>query len=287
MTGVRDTRGTVRARPIPHDLARSWLLVPAGRLAGVEEADSSAADAVILDLEDGTPEENKDAARCAAVEWLGAHSAWVRVNASTTDHWRDDLHALRGQPGLAGVILAESTTAHDVDRTAAMLGGDAPVVPLIESAAGLHAAEQIAAVPAVARLAFGLNDFRRDTGIGASAMALAYVRSRLVLASHVAGRAPPIDGPAAGASGETLVSEVGVTAEMGMTGKLALHSEQVPIINGHLSPDADEIAWARALIVRLGEDGRGITDGSDRPRLARAKKLLEHARDFGLAEVDG
>ncbi len=285
---VRRMTGAVGGRDaIPSALARSWLLVPAYEADRIAAADASAADAVILDLEDGTPERDKGSAREDVVRRLQSRSAWVRINAVTTRHWRDDVDALRGQPGLAGVMLAESTTPHDVDRTAAQLGADVPVVPLIESAAGLDSARQIAVVPAVVRLAFGLNDFRRDTGIGAGALALAYVRSQLVLASHLAGCAPPIDGPTMDGDPDVLARESAVTAEMGMTGKLALHPEQTEAINAHLSPGSDEIARAQELIARLGEDGSGISDGSDRPRLARAKSLLEHARDFGLMADGG
>ncbi|WP_182346728.1 HpcH/HpaI aldolase/citrate lyase family protein [Tomitella gaofuii] len=282
MTGPVGGRST-----IPSALARSWLLVPACDLDGIAAAEVSAADAVILDLEDGTPEHAKDSARDDVVRRLQSGSSWVRINAVTTTHWRDDVDALRGRPGLAGVVLAESSTPRDVDRTAAQLGAGVPVVPLIESAAGLESAKQIAAVPAVVRLAFGLNDFRRDTGIGGGALALAYVRSQLVLASHLAGCAPPIDGPTMDADPEVLARDTAVTADMGMTGKLALHPAQTAAINSHLSPGADEIAKARELIARLGADGSRITDGSDRPRLARAQSLLEHARDFGLTLDDG
>ncbi|WP_182357828.1 HpcH/HpaI aldolase/citrate lyase family protein [Tomitella gaofuii] len=282
MTGPVGGRST-----IPSALARSWLLVPACDADGIAAAEASSADAVILDLEDGTPEHAKDSARDDVVRRLQSGPSWVRINAVTTTHWRDDVDALRGRPGLAGVVLAESSTPRDVDRTAAQLGAGVPVVPLIESAAGLESAKQIAAVPAVVRLAFGLNDFRRDTGIGGGALALAYVRSQLVLASHLAGCAPPIDGPTMDADPEVLARDTAVTADMGMTGKLALHPAQTAAINSHLSPGADEIAKARELIARLGADGSRITDGSDRPRLARAQSLLEHARDFGLTVDDG
>ncbi|GAA4819124.1 HpcH/HpaI aldolase/citrate lyase family protein [Tomitella cavernea] len=283
MTGPVGGRST-----IPSALARSWLLVPACDPGGISAAEGSAADAVILDLEDGTPEHAKVSAREDVVRRLQSGAAlWVRINAVTTTHWRDDVDALRGRPGLAGVVLAESSTPRDVDRTAAQLGAGVPVVPLIESAAGLESAKQIAAVPAVVRLAFGLNDFRRDTGIGGGALALAYVRSQLVLASHLGGCAPPIDGPTMDADPDVLARETAISADMGMTGKLALHPAQTAAINAHLSPGADEIAKARELIARLGEDGSRIADGSDRPRLARAQSLLEHARDFGLTVDDG
>ncbi len=275
-----------RRNAIPPALARSWLLVPANRAEAMTAAEESAADVVVYDLEDGTPERDKDSARQEVARRLRSRSGWVRINAVTTAQWRADLDALRGLPGLAGVMLAESTTPHDVDRTAALAGPGVPIVALIESAAGLAAAEEIAAVASVTRLAFGLNDFRRDTGIGGSALALAHVRSRLVLAGHLGGCAPPIDGPTMDTGPDALGADTALTAEMGMTGKLLLRPAQAATINARLSPGADEIAHAQDLIARVGEDGSRIADGSDLPRLARAKELLEHARELGLTRDD-
>lgn len=278
---------TTPGSPIDYTLARSWLLAPVLDAGRLEAAQRSAADSIVLDLEDGTPAADKGPARAAALDWLAQHSGWVRVNGATTEFWRDDLKALRSAQGLAGVVLAESASPRELDRTAALLGGETPLIALIESAAGLEAVGDIAEVSAVGRLAFGVNDFRRDTGFGASPMALAYSRSKLVLASRLAAIAAPIDGPCGRTDPEAVGEEADVTLEMGMTGKLALHPQQVPVLNAHLSPGADEIAWAEALVAQLGEDGSGITNGSDLPRLARAKKLLEHARDFGLVDTAG
>lgn len=282
-----DMAPTTPAPTIDYTLARSWLLAPVLDAARLDAAGRSAADSVVLDLEDATPAADKADARAAALAWLEKHNAWVRVNGATTEFWRDDLKELRGAPGLSGVVLAESTSSRELDRTAALLGGHTPLVALVESAAGLEAVGDIAAVPAVGRLAFGVNDFRRDTGFGASPMALAYARSKLVLASRIAAIAAPIDGPCGDTAPRAVADAADVTVEMGMTGKLALHPGQAPVLNTHLSPGADEIAWAEALVERLGEDGSGITNGSDLPRLARAKKLLEHARDFGLVTSAG
>ncbi len=271
--------------PIPADLARSWILVPPMHRPQLEAAHASGADVVVYDLEDGTEADNKKTARAIVAERLPQQPGWVRVNPADTPFWVEDLARLRNCDGLAGVVLAETVSAAEIDRTAAALDHRVPVIPLIESAAGLEAIAQIVRARATLRVAFGVNDFRRDTGIGGGALALAYVRSQLVLASHAAGIAAPIDGPApAEAAGDDLAAAVTLTGEMGMTGKLAVHAEQVAAINTHLSPDAHDVAAAKELIARLGEGGHNITDGSDLPRLARAKTLLEHAHRFG---VDG
>lgn len=283
----------VTGRRINPTLARSWLLVPATTRAALEAAEDSDVDAIIVDLEDGVPAGDKTAARAVAADWLQEHNGWVRINDVTTNHWLDDIHALRSAPGLLGVMLAKTESAHQVVDTTAQLPRGTAIIPLVESAAGMLAAESIAYPSGVLRMAFGVGDFRRDTGIGAGAMALAYARSHLVVASRAAGIAAPIDGPALHADpdvgpdgAEILRAATAVTADMGMTGKLCLQANQAAVINAVLSPGVHDLRWALAVVDRLGEDGSRVTDGSDLPQLARAKLLLAHAKDFGLRLPD-
>ncbi|MDJ0107427.1 aldolase/citrate lyase family protein, partial [Rhodococcus erythropolis] len=61
--------------------ARSWLLVPASKPDTFDAALASAADAVILDLEDAVTAPNKPAARRDVAAFLSEHNhAWVRIN---------------------------------------------------------------------------------------------------------------------------------------------------------------------------------------------------------------
>lgn len=69
---------------------------------------------------------------------------------------------------------------------------------------------------------------------------------------------------------------------MGMTGKLTLDPAQTDGINVGLAPSEQEIAWARELIEKF-ETGAGPTmDGSYLPRLARARKVSDLAKTYGL-----
>ena len=75
-----------RARQLRPSLSRSWLLVrPNSAEKDFEEAFASEADSIILDLEDGCPEDEKDEARSRVVKMLNSGVvAWVRINAITT-----------------------------------------------------------------------------------------------------------------------------------------------------------------------------------------------------------
>jgi citrate lyase subunit beta/citryl-CoA lyase len=65
-----------------------------------------------------------------------------------------------------------------------------------------------------------------------------------------------------------------------MTGKLCLRPDHIASISTALSPTAHDIDWAETVIARLGVDGAHVTDGSDRPKLARALRIRQLATAF-------
>lgn len=272
-----------RAAALPAKLSRSWLLVNAARPEDFAPGLASEADSVLFDLEAAVPADQKDAARQSVVEALnGGMDAWVRINGIDTEDWQKDLEALSGATGLRGVMLALAEEPEQVTLTAMRLRAGTPVIALIETAAGLDNASAVARAPGTFRLAFGTNDFRKDTGISDDPMAMAYARSRLVIASRVGKLPGAIDGPPAAADGEGAVIESSrVTASMGMTGRLCLNRDQVDSINRALSPSEDEVAWAVEML-HAHESGASVGDGSYLPRLARAQKIADLADSYGL-----
>jgi citrate lyase subunit beta/citryl-CoA lyase len=271
-------------RPVEPDIARSWLLVNAMREDGFDAPHASRADQVIVDIEDSVDPAAKPAARERAVDWLvgGDVSTWVRINDRSTPFWSDDVDALKGLPGLAGVMLAKTEAAADVTETFDRLGGSTRVLALVESALGIEEAVAIARARGVFRLAFGSGDYRRDTGTSADDLAMAYPRSRLVVASRIGNLPGPIDGPTVGSQHAVLREQAQIGVSLGMTGKLALDVEQLPVINEVISPTPSDVAWARDFLGEFEARGRVIRDGSDLPRLGRAQKIEKLARAFGV-----
>ncbi|EPR75294.1 Citrate lyase beta chain [Leifsonia rubra CMS 76R] len=274
-------------RPTTHDvsaeIARSWLLVAATRPEEFDRAERSRADQIILDIEDAVDPRLKSSARDAVVSWLShGGSGWVRINDRTSDFWSDDVDALAGLPGLRGVMLAKAEAAAHVSETFDRLKGATPVIALVESALGIEEAASIARARGAYRLAFGSGDYRRDTGTSADDLAMAYPRSRLVIASRVGNLPGPIDGPTVGTNHPVLREQGGMAVALGMTGKLCLDIEQLPIINEVISPTRSDVAWAREFLEDFEARGRVIRDGSDLPRLGRAQKIDKLARAFGV-----
>lgn len=270
-------------RAVTAELARSWLLVAATRPETFDAAEASRADEIILDIEDAVDPRRKAAARDDVVSWLSnGGSGWVRINDRTSDFWSDDVDALSGIPGLRGVMLAKTEAGAHVSETFHRLRGATPVIALVESALGIEEAASIARARGAFRLAFGSGDYRRDTGTSADDLAMAYPRSRLVIASRVGDLPGPIDGPTVGSSHPVLREQGSMAVALGMTGKLCLDIEQLPIINEVISPTRSDVAWARDFLADFEARGSVIRDGSDPPRLGRAQKIDKLARAFGV-----
>ena len=274
---------TSPTRTVSPEIARSWLLVAATRPEVFDEAENSRADQIILDVEDAVDPRLKPKARDDVAAWLaGGGSGWVRINDRTTEYWSDDVDALVGLPGLRGVMLAKTEAAEHVSETFDRLRGSTPVIALVESALGIEEAASIARARGAYRLAFGSGDYRRDTGTSADDLAMSYPRSRLVVASRVGNLPGPIDGPTVGTNHPVLREQGAMAVALGMTGKLCLDTDQLPIINEVISPTRSDVAWAREFLEDFEARGRVIRDGSDLPRLGRAEKIDRLARAFGV-----
>ncbi|AUN38860.1 Malyl-CoA lyase (plasmid) [Tsukamurella tyrosinosolvens] len=273
-------------------LARSWLLVNAAQPERFDAAARSRADIVVLDIEDAVAPKDKVAARNNVVDWLSRevdgtpNDGWVRVNGFGTQWWADDLEALREAKHLGGVMLAMVESMDHVTETAKRLP-DTLIVALVETARGLERISEIASAKGTFRLAFGIGDFRRDTGFGGDPTTLAYARSRFTIAAKAAHLPGAIDGPTVGSKGLLLTEATAVSAEFGMTGKICLTPDQCHPVNEGLSPSPEDIRWSREFFADFDRDGGEIRNGSDLPRIARATKILDLARAYGIVVADG
>ncbi|GAC83958.1 HpcH/HpaI aldolase/citrate lyase family protein [Gordonia paraffinivorans] len=272
-------------------LARSWLLVNGAHYAKFEPASRSRADIVVLDIEDAVAPKDKVTARDNVVRWIGPKDGsgpgagdWVRINGFGTPWWADDLAAL-AETAVGGVMLAMVESVDHVTETANRLPG-LPIVALVETARGLERISEIASAKGTFRLAFGIGDFRRDTGFGDDPLTLAYARSRFTIAAKAAHLPSAIDGPTVGSSALKLSEATAVSAQFGMTGKICLTPAQCAPVNEGLSPSQDEITWAKEFFAEFERDGGEIRNGSDLPRIARATKILDLARAYGIAESE-
>ena len=273
----------------PLTLARSFLFVPANRPERYAKALASGAGAVIIDLEDAIGLEQKPAARVQLEEsfaLLGVADrsrVVIRINAAGTVWHADDL-ALVGKlahRGLAGVVLPKAESPDQLAQLAASVGQTCALLPMIETATGLVAIDDIARSPQVARLLFGNLDFQADLGMscGPDEAELQPVRLALVVASRRAGLATAVDGVTPG-TGD--LAQVQADAERsrrsGLGARLCIHPQQVPVVNAALGPTAAEIDWANRVLAQSSRTGGSVftLDGRmvDEPLLRKARHVL-------------
>ncbi len=264
--------------------AVTWLFVPGDRPERFDKARSSGADQVICDLEDAVDAPNKQNARGAVVEWLGAGgSGVVRINAPGTPWHDDDLSALSGLPGLAGVMVPRSDDPARLTEIRERLRG-CDLIALVESAYAIHHAVELAECPAVDRLAFGSMDFALDIDSAETDQALLFGRSALIVASRVGGKPAPIDGVTATIDDPGLVSAAARRSrELGFGAKMCIHPAQIAPTAQAFRPTAEEVAWATDLVAAAEATGTSaIAVGGamvDRPVLDRARRILDRAQD--------
>ncbi len=256
--------------------ARTWLFVPGDRPERFDKALAAGADAVIIDLEDAVAADAKQRARDVIGQWLAPERAvWLRINAAGTHEFADDVELSR-RPGVAGVVLPKAESADDVRAV-----GRPDVVALVESARGIANVEAIAAAGCVLRLAFGSIDFQADCGIPGEGDALLAFRSRIVLASRLAGIGPPIDGVTVAIDDAARLRADALRArDLGFGGKLCIHPKQLATVREAFAPTDAERAWAARVLAAAERAGGAAVqvDGQmvDRPVMLRARAIAEY-----------
>lgn len=284
--------------------ARSWLFAPGDNAKKMTKATASAADIVLIDLEDAVAEAEKPAARAAVRNFLAAQAdgherLWVRVNPLDGPHTLADLAAVMpGRPG--GIMLPKANGRGDVERLDHYLsafeaahgidiGATKVIVLVTETAAAMFRTGDYAGAPRLVALTWGAEDLADALGAsvnrnddGGYGFTYELARSLCLLGAAAAGVAAieTIQGDFRDLDG--LRTRAEKVRRDGYRGMLAIHPAQVEVINAAFSPSAEEIAAAKRIVdLFAANPGVGtIADVSgmlDRPHLARAQALLRQA----------
>ncbi|QCC53263.1 HpcH/HpaI aldolase/citrate lyase family protein [Natronorubrum bangense] len=277
---------------------RSILFTPGDRPEMMRKSPTAGADVIVFDLEDAVAPGQKADAR-ETVRTVLADPAFdpdcevcVRVNA-TESAVAADLEALLqdvdGDVRLDSVMLPKVDSPGDVRGLVDELAGydvSLPVFALIESAAGVLAAPEIAAVQATDALVFGAEDLSADLGATRTdeGTEVLYARERIVLAA-AAHECGAIDTLVTDFGDEAQLREdTAFSVQLGYDGKLAIHPAQVDPINAAFTPSADDLEWAQKVLEAkrtADAEGRGVfeVDGEmiDAPLIAQAERIRSRA----------
>jgi len=270
---------------------RSILFAPGDQPEIMRKAARSEADVVVFDLEDAVAPSNKQTAREAVRDVLDTVESdgriCVRVN--PIEHGASaDLATVLSGTHPDSVMLPKTESATDVTSlTDLMAERDAnlPVLALIESAGGVLRADEIAAAAGTDALLFGAEDLTADIGATRTdeGTEVLYARERVVLAASAAD-VDAIDTIYTDFDDtEGLRDETEFAIELGYDGKMAIHPDQVPIINDAFTPDQSEIEWAERVLDADEQTEAGVyeVDGEmiDAPLIKRAERILERASE--------
>lgn len=255
-----------------------------------------------MDLEDAVAAQHKDAARANALEALAGRGdpapdtpvLAIRINHPETGAGERDLIAI-ARAGTRLTLLVPKVDRPDqvarVHERVRAGGCHVSIIAMIETARGLSAVEEIAAVEGVSDLLFGGLDLSVDLGAALDWEALLYARSRTVLAARVAG-VGALDTPFFDLSDpDGLAESAARSRRLGFTGKAAIHPDQVAAVKAAFAPTEAELGRARRLIELFDESGEGVTtvDGVmvDRPVVDAARRMLSDEQGGGGEEGGG
>lgn len=274
---------------------RSLLFVPGDRPERFAKAAGSGADAIILDLEDAVAPAAKPKAREAVADCLGTPAEiirFVRINPIDGPHLEADLAAASGADGL---VLPKALGAATVRSLAAFAPG-MPILPIAtetpQAIFGLgtygEAADHLCGLTWGAEdlpAAIGAMGARRPDGSYTAPYEM--VRSMALFGAHAAGVAAIETVYPAIRDLDGLAAYAARGAFDGFTGMMALHPDQVPVINAAFTPSAQQVEQARAIIAAFAQaQGAGVVilDGKmiDAPHLAQARNIIARAEGAAL-----
>lgn len=275
---------------------RSLLFVPGDRPDRMVKALAAGADALILDLEDAVAHAAKPEARRAVADFLDANTKagiWVRVNPlDSAENEKDLVAILHAHPD--GIVLPKAEGGASVDELSRRLSERGNVTARIlaiatETPAAMFQLGSYGGAKRLAGLTWGAEDLPAAIGAAASREAdgsytppYELARSLCLFGAAVAGvpaieTVYPVFRDLKG-----LAAYAARGRRDGFTGMMAIHPDQVPVINAAFTPSEAEVAHAQAIVAAfeanpdagaLSLDGRMI----DRPHLVQAQRILAAA----------
>jgi citrate lyase subunit beta/citryl-CoA lyase len=282
---------------------RSSLILPVNVARFVEKAYARGADAIVLDLEDSVPVQEKASARKLVRDSLplaarGGAEVLVRVNNDPALLAADiDASVHPGLDGLAIPKVESAAQIHDIvarlerlERSRGLEPGHLRLSLAVETPRGLLAVGEIArSSDRIATMSIGVEDYCLELGVEPSAdgVELLYPVAHLVTVCKAVGVQPTgLVGSIAGFRDLAVFEQAAQRArQLGCEGAGCIHPDQVAVLNRVFTPDPARVDHARR-VVEAFEDGvrRGTAsvdlDGRmvDVPVYRRAQVVLARAR---------
>jgi len=258
-------------------MRRSVLYVPGSSEKMLGKSTGLDADALVLDLEDGVAEAQKDTARRQVLEALsaidfGEKEKIVRINALSTPFGHADLETIvQGKPdsilipkvnGPAEMLEVDYIITHLEDKHG-IPTGHIKLMNMVETPAAVLNLPAIATcTPRTTALCFGAADFMKETGgrITKERKEALFALTQMVLAARIAG-IDAIDSPYFNIKDEeALIKTTEMVRDLGFDGRCVIHPSQIGPVNRIFSPSPEGVEYAQKVIEAYKEaeaTGRG------------------------------
>jgi citrate lyase subunit beta/citryl-CoA lyase len=288
---------------------RSMLFVPADDEKKLGKGTSTGADALILDLEDAVSLSRKAPARTLAADYIkevrpraGRPHIYVRINALDTNLWEEDVATVVAS-GPDGVVLPKARWGADVhtlsialniaEERAGLAVGSIRIVALVTETpiSMLQLNTYVGSSARLEGLTWGAEDLSAALGArtnrepdGRTWTSPYRLARDLCLFTASAANVQPIDTVFVNFRDEEgLRSECKEAVRDGFTGKMAIHPNQVAVMNDVFTPTAEEIAFSEEIIgVFADNPDAGVVairgNMIDRAHAARAERILARAQ---------
>jgi citrate lyase subunit beta / citryl-CoA lyase len=287
-------------------MLRSLLFVPADSEKKLAKAKTSAADALILDLEDSVAAANRPAARKIAAEFMKSAEGrgpmlFIRINPVGTPDCQADLDGIVEaapvclvvpKPDSPAALITLDRMIGEREARAGLPRGQIKVLAIATEtpAAVLNLVQYTHPPPRLCALTWGAEDLSAALGAVANRGAdgeflftYRVVRSLCLIAAKAAG-VPAIETLHADFRDEEGLKRAARAAHSeGFTGMLAIHPAQVGPINAAFTPSAESLAHAKKVVAAFAS-GAGVAslDGKmlDQPHLRQAQHILALAKQI-------
>jgi len=280
-------------------LFRSLFFAPANRSELLAKFPRFHADCYVVDLEDGTPPDNKVAARDALwdnIEMLRKSAVkglvYVRVNEPDSVFFLDDI-AAAVKCDIDGIIIPKLETPEQCDPIVSAVTrgkkantGKRPIRIMggIESMLGVLNVDKLCSANSLmSSVFFGAEDFASDIGARRTKEGdeVLYARSRVVLAAKVAGIVAIDQAVIDVRNDEQCRADANKGRDLGYEGKICVIPRQIDICNSVYAPSDEDVAEAKEVVTVYKEamsKGIGTIDFKgkmiDGPLLKRAEATL-------------
>ena len=257
---------------------KSFLFVPS-KAKMLLKIPTFSADAYIIDLEDSIKESDKEVALddlCSFLKENTLNNIFIRLDGNLIESELSKLSSFN----VFGFMIPKFEKPSNYNAFSHMLKGK-KIIALVETPLGLTNIEEIAKSPMVDAIAFGAEDFSSSIGMKNLPTTLSFAKSMIVTYGKAYSK-PVIDTPSFIIDNPNeLTKEIQESVDMGFDGKLAIHPNQIELINSlfHLF-DLDYMKRVIDVYEKTGE-AVVVIDGHvyEKMHIAHFKRIIKEHKE--------